>query len=96
MVLNDMSYDSVKSLFEKRGILKCSEIVTGLESLGFTVKEGKSPNHKIFEHDELPEFTTGSFNCGHGKNGEVKSPYIRKILKALRDYEEELKALQGE
>jgi len=31
-----------------------------------------------------------------GKNGEVKRPYLRKILKVLRDYEDELKALQGE
>ena len=88
-----MDYDSVKSGFEKKGMLKCFEVIRALESLGFTVKEGKSPNHKIFEHDELPGFTTGSFGCGHGKNGEVKRPYIRNILRILRDYEDELKTL---
>ncbi|MEN8218999.1 MAG: hypothetical protein ABFS56_22040 [Pseudomonadota bacterium] len=34
---------------------------------------------------------TGSFACGHGKNAEVKRPYIRNILRVLRDYEDELK-----
>ena len=86
-----MAYHVIKSLFEKPGILKCSKVVSALESLGFKIKEGKSPNHKIFIHDELPEFTTGSFACGHGKNSEVKRPYIRNILKILRDYEDELK-----
>ncbi len=62
-----------------------------MKSLGFRIKDGKSSNHKIFVHDALSGFTTGSFACGHGKNSEVKRPYIRNILKILYNYENELK-----
>jgi len=32
----------------------------------------------------------GSYNCGHGRNPEIKSAYIGKILRILRQYEDEI------
>jgi len=31
-----------------------------------------------------------SYNCGHGKNPEIKPAYVVNVLRALRQYESEL------
>ena len=67
-----------------------------LESLGFEVRDGKRGGHKLFFHDGLPDFRSGSFNCGHGKNPEVKPAYITKIINVLETYDESLRAYLGE
>lgn len=62
-----------------------------LERLGFEVKDGKRGGHKLFFHDHLPSFTSSSFNCGHGKNPEIKPAYIKKLIRTLREHESDLK-----
>jgi hypothetical protein len=41
-------------------------------------------------HKGLPSFYSGSFNCGHGKNPEIKPAYISKIIQILKQYHDEL------
>jgi hypothetical protein len=61
-----------------------------LEQLGFSVRDGKRGGHKIFTHIGLPLFTSGGFNCGHGKNPEIKPAYIVKVICVLEQYEADL------
>ena len=61
-----------------------------LESLGFEIRDGKSAGHKLVFHAGIPEFYSASFNCGHGKNPEVKRAYVRKLVRLLEQYEREL------
>lgn len=92
-----MKYDEIKRTFQSAGTLRCSEVIRCLESLGFLVRNGTKPNHKIFTHPELSKrtyFVTGSFSCEHGRNGEVKRPYLKNILRILEKYEDALKTLE--
>ena len=90
-----INYNSIISQLQKHKTLRCSEVVKMLEYLGFQVNEGKASNHKIFTHHQLSGFIAGGFNCEHGKNGEVKRPYLQKILRILQKYEEDLKIISN-
>ena len=71
--------------------LRCDDVVSLLSSLGFVVKGSRrKPGHKNVTHPGVASFTTASFNCGHGKNPEIKRPYIKNMIKVLTDYEAEL------
>lgn len=70
--------------------MRCAELGKLLESLGFDVKDGERGSHKVFFHDHLEGFISGSYDCGHGRNPEVKSAYISNVLRILRQYEAEL------
>jgi hypothetical protein len=61
-----------------------------LESLVFYVRGGARGGHKLFFHDHIEDFTSGAYNCDHGRNPEIKRPYIKKVLAILRQYETEL------
>lgn len=61
-----------------------------LTELGFEVRDGKQGGHKVFVHQNLSLFHSGSFNCGHGKNPEIKSAYITKIIQILKQNQNEL------
>jgi hypothetical protein len=81
----------------RKASLRCSEVVAGLESLKFIVKSVGGAGHKTFSHPQLADFYGSSFDCGHGKNSEIKSNYIVKILSVLRTRRDELAAIeQGE
>lgn len=69
---------------------RCQELIGQLESLGFEVRDGKSVGHKLIFHAGIPSFHSASFNCGHGKNPEVKRAYVRKLVRLLKQYEKEL------
>jgi hypothetical protein len=73
----------------KRSI-RCDELAEQLELLGFEVRDGKQGGHKIYVHDGLPEFKSASYNCGHGRNPEIKPAYIRNVLRILRQHEAEI------
>jgi hypothetical protein len=76
--------------------MRCADLSRQLEKLGFEVRDGKKGGHKLYFHDGLPSFHSASFNCGHGKNPEIKPVYIGKVLKVLDQYEQELiKFLEG-
>jgi predicted RNA binding protein YcfA (HicA-like mRNA interferase family) len=83
-----------------KGNLCCSDVIKILTSLGFQVRDGKKGGHKIYTHDGIADFNSSSFNCGHGKNPEIKQPYIVNIMRviklngvALNDY---LKEVDGD
>jgi predicted RNA binding protein YcfA (HicA-like mRNA interferase family) len=77
-------------LQESKATVKCSELCSYLEDLGFQVRDGRRAGHKIVTHPGLPDFYSTSFDCGHGKNPEIKPGYIRNILKTLKVHEQVL------
>lgn len=79
-----------RELSEAGASMRCSEMGKLLEELGFYIKDGKRGGHKLFFHDGIPGFISGAYNCDHGRNPEIKRPYIRKVLKILQQYETEL------
>lgn len=76
--------------------LCCQDISRALKRLGFEVRDGKLGGHKIYVHTGLSSFYSGSFNCGHGKNPEVKPAYVSKIIQVLTLYENEILHYLGE
>lgn len=81
----------IKYLQQHKANLCCKEVTSQLVNLGFEVKDGNKGGHKVFVHPGLsPSFHSSSFNCGHGKNPEIKPPYINKIIKILEQHYEEL------
>lgn len=70
--------------------LCCDNVKQLLSDLGFEVRDGKQGGHKVFVHQEISSFMSGSFNCGHGKNPEIKPAYIGKIIQILKQYRDEL------
>lgn len=78
---------------ERKASLRCDEIAAGLMSLGFIVKEGKSPGHKTYSHPGLAGFIGSSWNCGHGRNPEILTSYIVNIVRVLKQYRDELARL---
>ena len=81
----------LQELESVRANARCRDIKDKLEKLGFEVRDGKRGGHKIFVHDHLPSFMSGSFNCGHGKNPEIKPVYVRKIIRILKEHESDIK-----
>jgi hypothetical protein len=73
----------------KRSI-RCDELAEQLVLLGFEVRDGKQGGHKIYVHDGLTEFKSASYNCGHGRNPEIKPAYISNVLRILRQHEAEI------
>ena len=76
--------------------IRCSELTELLTSVGFEVRNGKLGSHKLFFHDGLPDFHSGSYNGGHGRDPQISRPYIVKILRILRQNESELRSFLGE
>ncbi|MBE0353113.1 HicA toxin of toxin-antitoxin [Colwellia chukchiensis] len=84
-------YDEVITTFQNAGAsMRCQQAKSLLGELGFNVKDGRKGGHKVFTHPHLEGFTSGSLNCDHGRNPEIKKPYIKKIIKVLEKYENEL------
>ncbi|HEB85598.1 MAG TPA: type II toxin-antitoxin system HicA family toxin [Gammaproteobacteria bacterium] len=80
----------LEALQASKANLRCGTLAEQLARLGFEVRNGKRGGHKVFFHDGISAFTSGSYNCGHGKNPKVKPAYIRKVLKILHQYETEI------
>jgi hypothetical protein len=84
-------YTIALDLFESNKALRCSDVIVELRKLGFEVRDGKRGGHKVFVHDGIDNFYSGSFNCDHGKNPQIKRAYLKNIAKMLKTYEQELK-----
>lgn len=56
------------------------------------MRAGKRGGHKAFTHNKLAKIGSGSFNCGRGKNPEIKPVYVVKIIKVLKECSEDLNA----
>jgi hypothetical protein len=78
-------------LVRAKGSWRCSDLIDRLEALGFQVRDGRTPGHKIVTHPSLAAFYSASFNCGHGKNPEIKSGYISNIRNTLVTHEKALR-----
>jgi len=87
-----MSYDDAKRELENAGAsMRCSDVISLLESLGFKVRDCKGGGHKVFKHPSIPLFYGSDFDCGHKRNSEVKKAYLRKILRVLDDFEADIR-----
>ena len=75
----------------RKSSLRCGDVVAGLTTLGFVLKEGKSPGHKTFSHPKLRYFRGAAFNCGHGKNPEILSSYVVNLLRILKQLRDDLR-----
>lgn len=72
--------------------LRCSEVRDILSGLGFKIKDGKkSPGHKMYSHPFIRDFFGGDYNCGHGKDPQVKRTYIGNIINVLEELEHDIK-----
>ncbi len=80
----------VGTLESAKAAMRCRDMVSALESLGFEVRDGKKPGHKVLLHDRIPEFRSASFTCGHGRNPEIKPVYVKKTRSLLLRYEDEI------
>lgn len=80
----------MQRLKASRTSMRCADLGKLLETLGFYVKDGERGGHKVFFHDHLDGFLSGSYDCGHGRNPEIKPAYISNVLCILRHYEAEL------
>lgn len=81
----------VRILQETGASMRCDDLARILRGLGFTVRDGKRGGHKVFSHSSIPEFLGSGYNCGHGKNPEIKRAYIRKVVDVLDSYEDQIK-----
>lgn len=84
----------IEDLRSRKANVRCGEMRTILEGFGFTIKEGKTVNHKLFFHHELKGFTSSSYDCGHGKDSLIKPPYVGKVIRVLSDYQDLLDNLE--
>ena len=89
---SNILYQVLDTLQKSGTSIKCLELQSYLEDLGFKVRDGKKEGHKIVTHPGLKNFYSTSYTCGHGKNPEIKPQYIKNIKKTLLQHEEELKA----
>ncbi|MCG5541975.1 MULTISPECIES: type II toxin-antitoxin system HicA family toxin [unclassified Halorhodospira] len=88
--------DEVIQVLEAAGAsLRCDDMRRHLESLGFEVRDGKKQGHKIVTHPHLEGFYSTSYTCGHGKNPEIKPPYVRKVRATLRNHYQSLSDYLG-
>ena len=67
--------------------LRCNDLISKLRTLGFDVRDGRKPGHKVLTHPGLPAFTSSSFTCGHGRNPEIKPVYVRNVAAVVRNHE---------
>lgn len=85
----------IAALESSRKTIRCEELRAFLIQLGFEIRDGKQGGHKVFFHGGLANFKSGSYNCGHGKNPEIKPAYVREVICILEQYEQELTEFQG-
>jgi hypothetical protein len=86
----------IRALREAGASMRCSELKKLLEDLGFEVRDGKKGGHKVFFHWGLKDFSAAAYNCDHGKNPEIKRPYINKVIRVIERYKSDLQAFLEE
>ena len=87
--------DSAIAQLSAGSTIRCNQMVKLLDRLGFTVRSGKNPSHKIITHARLDAFTSKGFDCGHGKNPQLKPAYVTSMRNMLKMYADDLKELLG-
>lgn len=93
VIMAESKFDEAIAELDQAGAsMRCSSLSTLLIALGFEVKDGKRGGHKVFTHDHNPGFYSAAYNCDHGKNPEIKRPYINKVKKTLKQHESAIRA----
>ncbi len=82
--------NALRALKEAGASFCCNDLVKLLEGLGFVVRDGKRGGHKLYHHKALANFFGSGFNCGHGKNPEIKPVYVRNVRKVIEEYKVEI------
>ena len=82
--------DVIKDWKGRPRAVSCSEIREALEAMGFEVKKRNNGNHHTISHPNLKGFFGSNYDCGHSKDGAVKLPYIKSILRVLSEHRDEL------
>ena len=89
-----MSVDkAIRRLREAGASMRCSELQTVMESLGFEVRAGKKQGHKVVTHPMLKDFFGAAYTCGHGKNPEVKPNYVNQMRRLIEERRDQLKRI---
>ena len=83
MTLSPTVQTALERLGPSASAVRCRELVALLESLGFTVRRGRRGNHRIVTHAGLDDFLGTSFDCGHGRDPEVRPVYVRKLRRVM-------------
>lgn len=78
--------DAIEELEQRKRSMRCRELVSTLEALGFDVRDGKLGGHKVYTHPHLEDFTSDSINCDHGRNPQVKPAYVAKVIRNLKQH----------
>ena len=78
------------------GSIRCNDMIQLLTGLGFAVRDGKKPGHKVITHPELVKFTSAAITCGHGRNPQVKPIYVARIRQLLAIHADDLEAPKEE
>lgn len=95
--MSKITFDSViADLGKRKGTIKKSEFINILELIGFTVRAGKRGKHYTYSHQAFVVHPGGTFNGEHGKDENIKVPYILNCIRLMRRYEQELKEYLGE
>lgn len=81
--------DAKHQLVQGKGSLRCHEVKTILDELGFTLKAGKKQGHYVYKHPRIEGFMGDSFCCPHRKGDPVGKNYITGILRVLRNFDDE-------
>jgi hypothetical protein len=53
----------------------------------------KSPGHKVVTHPSIKGLRF-NFDCGHGRNPQIRTCYVDNARRVLRQFREELAALE--
>lgn len=69
----------------------CSEFTSILIELGFQIENCGNAGHKIARHPAVSITEYPNYNCGHNKGSAVKRPYIKKLHKFVKQYENVIK-----
>lgn len=80
----------LEQLSSRKASIRCQDMSRLLASLGFEVRDGKKAGHKVFVHHGIATFTSGAYTCGHGRNPEIISVYVDRVISLLKQYEIQL------
>lgn len=86
MAEEDPVEQTIDALKAAKANTSCSELARHLHSLGFDIRDGRKPGHKLYFHDGLEDFYSSSYSCGHGRNPTVRPAYIQNVIQVLREH----------
>lgn len=88
--------EAIADLEQRKRSMRCRELVATLEKLGFEVRDAKLGGHKVYTHPHLEDFTSGSINCDHGRNPQIKPAYVANVIRNLKQHRAALEEFLGD